>query len=509
MSTLLPVRRCRKSEIGVTVVELVVVLIIVGLMAILISAPLQMTNQLSKNSLDRLTEAADSNLSIRMFSQQFAGSQIVRSDFFACTGNSKALKNESSTALSIILEPNVNPSAAHGAFSLPFASASVLGSVDNAASNIVNVSDKTVFTEGDLVILVSADDSSKVGLMKVTNIGNTGARLQLEDAAINESELQCQINPGFITRLAEFKQMSADRGLKNVFVQRFHIAHYTVNDDSISVRIFPQMPAGKPGTMFAAHFNKFQIDVQWQKRQAVGASAGANDNNETEGTLWATLNFKTYEVDTRSQGVACTEADNNATTLCINKTKYNLKEFKHSTRFVMSGTRRLNPKVTTNAIPKTDLFPTCYVKAEVAGFSLVLPPSLKGFQSGPGYRLYRIQGAVSEKGMSQISLAIDSKKQPGAKMTCINTAELALIDDDSNPRRPKDPKDRPKPNKWIPPGDIKVYDSSFALRGTSSTLDEMLCSIKGKVELLGNLSYFDPGRRRMASIKCADSVTVK
>jgi hypothetical protein len=500
MSTSRPVKRCRRSNSGVSVVELVIVMVIMGLLAILVAAPLQMTNQLSKSSIDRLVDAADSSLSLRIFSQQFNGSQIARSPLLKCAGKSTAFKNESTTAALIELKPSVAGDATaveSQRFSLPYSSASSLGAMDESTTDGVKVSDVTMFKKGDLVVLANAEDSSVAGLFRVEEAEYEDSRIRLKDATIDD-ESDCTISTADNTSLADFKNMASTKNMRNVIVMRFHVATYQVDGDRIMIRIYPQTLAGSQTTMLAENFESFRASLRWQKRQDTGlAATPAESFEEIEGTMWATVDLIILEPDeaTARQQLRCRPEDvENPSQVCQNGQLFNRRVIKNIFRYVMAGTKSLNPQVTTAAISKQNLFPTCYIKAEEVGYKLTVPPGVKGFKAPANSKLFQISGAVSEKGLAQITLTVGAKSRPGGSLTCINMAELKAMGDKNNPTSP---------------GEVEVFGSSFALKGTPSALDEMLCSVVGGVEFTGFLRYYDPGAGKAASIACRESVGIE
>lgn len=463
-------------------------MMIMGLLALLVAAPLQMTNQLFKTSVDRLVEAVDSNLAIRLFGQQFAGAQVVRSNIIHCTGASKAFKHEGSGVAKLILKPGATTSE-FGRFSLPYASVSSVGAMLPGAADTVVVSDAAQFLLNDLVAMVSAKKSDVAGIFRVVDRDLAKSRLKLKEATIDDPDSDCRLT-GSTTSLTSFNSSPDHR---SVFVQRFHIANYNVDGNSIYLRIYPQAPMGKSTTLFAENFEKFEIDVQWQRRQAYHDNMNAGELTETEGTLWATIsmNVLSPEIGGRGQG-SCVGISLQKDEVCKGTQLYVRKSFKNSTRFVLSAAKRMNDKVQTLAVNPQNLFPTCYLKAEDLGYSLEIPPGISNFPVGGDYNLYKISGAVSEASFANVNLAVKATPLAQGDIRCFNAADLQALKAKANP---------------IQPGNIRVIrDGQFALAGSGSKLDEMICTVKGGVDMDASMTYFDTGTRRSNKIECKASI---
>lgn len=472
-----------------------------GLLAVLVAAPLQMTNQLAKTSSERLIESAEAPTTLRMFAQQFSGAQIVRSPLISCGGNSKSFKTESLRREDgiITLKPaNATDTTSDEVrrFSLPFSSASTMAAIDETTSDGIMVTDAGPFNKGDLVVLVNAENSGIAGLFEIRDKEDKEPRLFLKDAKIDDIG-DCEVSAGNNTSLSTFKSLASTKGLRNAILLRFHVANYQVVGDSIYVRVYPQTRDGEFTSVFVDKFESLNIYIQYQKRKDAGATLGDDDFNEVEGTVWATIEMVMLEPNqgsARAQ-VRCGPEDfkDDPARVCRDGQIFDRRSIKNTMRITLASSKTLNGQVTTGVISRQNLFPTCYIKAQEEGFGIELPKDLQNCATGGSSKLYRVSGAVSERGLAQVNLAINATKIGASKICCINAGELKALAD---PRKPTDPKD------------IQVFGDSFALRGTVANLDEMLCSVTGSVQLEGKLTYFDPGTKRSQMIRCNDRVGV-
>lgn len=469
-----------------------------GLLAVLVAAPLQMTNQLSKTSMERLVESAETPGTLRMFAKHFSGAQIARSPLISCEGNSKVFKTTSIRrddgliSLKPKTEDDTTPDEARR-FSLPFASATSVAAIDDSSSDGVSVVDPGPFNVGDLVVMVNAENSSIAGMFEIRDKATDEPKVFLRDASDVRSG-DCELVPGENTTLASFKTMASTKGLRNVILLRFHIATYQIVKDSVFVHVYPQTPEGEFTSTFVDKFEDMKLAIQYQERRDAGAALDADDFNEVEGTVWATIELTMLEPDIASANrqKRCNPQDftNNKSQVCQDGQVYYRRRIANSLRFVLSGLKTLNGQVVTRVVSKQNLFPTCYIKAQEEGFKLKLPDKLMAHVDASS-KMYRISGAVSEPGLSQVNLGITAILAGASKINCINAGELKALKDPRNPTKPED---------------IPEYSDKFVLRGTAAQLDEMLCAVRGSVQLEGILDYFDPGTMRSQRIRCNDQV---
>lgn len=507
MSTSRPVRRCRRSESGLSVTELIIVTFIMGLLAVLVAAPLQMTNQLSKSSIERLVESSDAPASLRVFSSHFAGAQIARSPLITCDGISAAFKTDSIRAEDGRIR--VMPQSAGDEFrrfSLPFSSASALGAIDPSTTNAIIVSEPGMFDKGDLVAVINAENSGVAGMFTIENKDDAG-KLFLSDAT-NVQSGDCRLNQSANTTLSQLKSLAATKGMRNVIVLRFHIATYESSGDSLYVRVYPQTPDDKYTSQFAENFEMFDLTLQYQKRQAVGQSISSDDFEEVEGTLWATVNFVLLEYDQvrarQQKGCTPDEFKESKTQVCMSGRLFSRRTITNTMRFTLSGSKTLNPQVTTNTVSKQNIFPTCYIKAQEEGYAMTLPKKMQNCYTGGTSKLFRISGAVSEPGLGAINLNVGVTLKPNSKMCCMNAAELKALKDPDNPTKEEDI------DLWKGEKDAAnaAQDLAFPLNGTAASLDEMLCQIAGGAEMGAKMQFFDPGLMKRREVSCHENVNI-
>lgn len=488
MSTLRKDKSCRGSDLGITVVELVVVVMILGLLVTLIGAPLQMTSQLSKTSLDRLVEAVDTNLSIRLLTQQISSSQILRSSGVKCDGQSAALQTGSRALI------QMRPGS-QDRFSLPFASVSSVGGLSQT-DEAVHVSDANLYQPGDLVVMMSAENSNNMGLFQVISRRDADSSLFLREASFSSPDVDCRFGKGY--SLADFKKGASSRGERSVFVQRLQIAVYSVSGNNIGMKLYPQAQDSEgPGTSVFTDFRSFQMQTYWQERTST-ASAGSE---EVDGTFTASARIELLELDPNlAQSNQCQgkgERQIGPTSLCRDGQYYNVRPVNVFGRFLLSSSKRMNPKVQTAAVPKANLFPTCYIHAQPMGVALDIPQGMNFPPPGTNknYRMFMVSGAVSEVALQMVNLGVNATSRAGGSIYCINREELPGLKN-------------PNPSQRIRPEDVQVFSDSFAMAGTPQALDEMICAVSGKAELTAVLSYFDPGMMRSSAINCRESVGV-
>ncbi|MBX3016266.1 MAG: hypothetical protein KF767_00140 [Bdellovibrionaceae bacterium] len=505
MSTSRPVKRCRRSELGLSIVELVIVTFIMGLLAVLVAAPIQMTNQLAKTSLDRLVESAESPTTIRMFNQHFTSAQIVRSPLLSCTGDSKIFKTESIRAVDghirvMPVTETTDPDASRG-FSLPFVSSTALGAIDDSTSDGLTLSDVSMFSKGDLVVIANAENSSVSGLFTIREVDALAGRIRIADAVLAPDAGDCKINSSGSTSFSQMKAMASAKGMKNVVVMRFHIANYVVEKDAIFVRIYPQTQGDQYTAKFVEKFEYFDLTIQYQKRQEVGSTLTAEDFEEIEGTTWATLDLMALSPAAefqRNQKGCPKDFVDTPRLRCVDGQMYDRRQIKNTMRFVLASTKTLNRFVQTTFVSRQNVFPTCYIQAQEVGFVLNVPESKKNCigPSGtppitiPLRKLYRVSGAVSEVALGNIRLDIAPKLKDDAKICCMNAGEVEGL------------------ARGMNPNDIVTSSDALKLQGTPSNLSELLCHVSGGVELAAELSFFDPGTLQNRKISCQDTIGI-
>lgn len=478
MSTRRPGKRRIRSEAGLTIPEVLIGLALAGLLAGLVSVPLVMTNKLSRRSLDRVVEAVDSNLSIQLLNRHISASQLVRTKVFSCSGLSRAFKTESTGQ--IILKPGSTDQ-----FTLPFVSQSSIGSIPYSGTNEIHVSDATLYYEGDLVAIVGADNPENVGFFKIADVNEVQSKIKLTEASIAPSGTDCLPNGAPLLSYAGFKQAATNAGQRTVFVQKFHMAIYQVRGDDISLRIYPQAMGDSQMMSVFKGFRSFRMDTAWQKR-------GMSDTHqEIEGTfrMQVFVELAEPELDATRSSVTCKGKGSASTgnSFCENDQLFHIRRLETYGRYVLASSERLNPQVQTNAVPEATVFPTCYIRAQKAGGVFDFS-SLPAFPTDPSRRLYVVSGGVSEASLGTVNISVTPYTDPGQSIYCVNREDL----------------------KTLPGNKVPIHTSEFMFSGnyspTSNTWNEMLCSVKGKVELRGALRYYDPGMKKSAIVTCLEVI---
>lgn len=493
MNTSRQVRKCRRSESGVTIVELAIVMVIMGLLALLVTTPLQMTNQLSRTTLDRMVDAIDTNLSIRLLTQHISNSQLVRSPAFTCTGLSqvfsKPVQSLDPKTDTIQLLPGTDDH-----FSIPFISASSTGAIAKDKPESIYVTDPGLYMEGDMVAVISAENSKNVGVFEVVERSIPESRLRLRAKAIKDDENDCSLVGGGTT-LNQFTTMSSTGAERTLLVQRFHIAIYKVVNSDVTLRMYPQNESGEGARLFS-NFESVTLKPLWQPLELNSKPSGASKDVEIAGTFWTVANIVLLEkeIDQTRNQLDCKPGENRVLSesfKCQNGILNRIRRFATYGRYVMSSTERLNLGVQTNAVPKKDLFPTCLVVKTAAGIGFKVPEDMKQkFVVGGDRSLVYVTGAFSEPALGQTSMNIAFER--GSEAICINRSDFEKYDS-----LEKDDKARVK---------IKMNES-FDIEGTSFKMDEYLCSTKGKTTFTGTLYYFDPGTMSKGRATCTEVQT--
>lgn len=477
MSTLQTDVRCRRSDRGVTVVELLVAVVIMGLLALLVSVPLQMTNRLSKNALDKATEILDSNLALRSIAKQLGMSQITRSGIITCSGLSKVFMTTKEDSFSITVPVNgSNLSEGTRRFTIPYSAGSSIGALSSSDPNGIHLTDASAFQTGDLVAVVSSEKSDRIGIFSVEEIHTTDDKPTLRVGPANVADLNsdCTINTGKLSSLAQFRIGSSAGVPASVFVQALQFAKYEVLGNRMLMQAYPRT---KDYNFVAfENLNRITIQTRWYDVDATGKSRDDKDadgktRTETNGSYLARV-----DVDLNETSMSHAN-DENGNPIQVRI----VKPYSTYARYVMTSTKKMNDKAETNARPKKAVFPTCFLAKTQNIYTADLAKAGLPFREN----VVLLSGGISESVGTGVHVSV-LPNMKGSAADCINVADM-------------------RDNKTANKAKISK-NSDFDLARMGDVQDTAICSVSGSVLFTGEVTYYDQNLGRVQKVKCYETV---
>lgn len=437
-------------DAGFTITEALITLAIGAVLVLFVGTLLQRSASVRTYATSRLLDEIDSNLGLRMLIGQLNRSQILQTRLLTCSGLSAAFADAQDFELD---------KTDGGSFSIVSESGSALASPHPTQASSLILTEPGRFLPGSLIAVINVAKPEMAGVFTVTAMNASTGIVQVAPAAV-DAQTGCEIG----AKSQSWSSLTAGSDRPVFVVQKLQIGKYSVAPEpqrpgksSLVVQMYPAQ-GEPPRQAVIPGFESLKVDNEWTKYAA---------NDETgdvrSGRMVSDIVVDFYPPVRQGQ-----------------QEPKDPRRVASQASYELTPVLRLNKDVQTQAIPSTELYPTCSVTAAPQD-ATPIPPGLSPtdpiLEQG---RPYLITGSVSENliGTSLVVRIIPS----GGDAKCVLY----------------DPPPKPWENRFPFTGAFEIHaDPSLP-----SDMQAFVCIVKGKVGFTSTMKYFDPKLKRQMTLDC-------